>query len=128
MGFPWDRKGLTCKFRVMTTHPSWIGSRAGDSTSGPWISSVTAAPRFPPDHLATVAEGVPDLAAATKFIMDLRKSGPLMLTGFSSGALRAALFTQHYPERVRRLALNAMVWTGANSPTLETAGWFRNFR
>ncbi len=36
----------------------------------------------------------------------------------SSGALRAALFAQRHPERVRRLALDAMVWTGDGSPTL----------
>ena len=39
--------------------------------------------------------------------------------GISSGALRAALFAQRHPERVARLALDAFVWTGAGSPTLE---------
>ena len=38
--------------------------------------------------------------------------------GISSGALRAALFAQRHPERVRRLALDAFVWTGEGSPTL----------
>jgi pimeloyl-ACP methyl ester carboxylesterase len=42
-----------------------------------------------------------------------------MLIGFSSGALRAALFAQHHPERVKRLALDAMVYTGKGSPTLK---------
>jgi pimeloyl-ACP methyl ester carboxylesterase len=42
----------------------------------------------------------------------------LLLYGISSGALRAALFTQRHPERVGRLALDAFVWTGAGSPTL----------
>jgi pimeloyl-ACP methyl ester carboxylesterase len=42
-----------------------------------------------------------------------------MLYGISSGALRAATFTQRHPERVARLALDAMVWTGEGSPTLE---------
>jgi pimeloyl-ACP methyl ester carboxylesterase len=73
----------------------------------------------PPDHLATVAQGVPDLLAATDYIMKLRNSGPLMLVGFSSGALRAALFAQHHPERVKRVALDAMVYTGKGSPTLK---------
>jgi pimeloyl-ACP methyl ester carboxylesterase len=36
----------------------------------------------------------------------------------SSGALKAALFTQRLPERVKRLALDAFVWTGKDSPTL----------
>ena len=38
--------------------------------------------------------------------------------GISSGALRAALFAQRHPEMVKRLALDAHVWTGAGSPTL----------
>ena len=73
----------------------------------------------PPDHLATIAQGVPDLLAATDFIMKTRNAGPLMLVGFSSGALRAALFAQHHPDRVKRLALDAMVYTGKGSPTLK---------
>jgi pimeloyl-ACP methyl ester carboxylesterase len=73
----------------------------------------------PADHLATVAEGVPDLLAATGYIMKTRNCGPLMLVGFSSGALRAALFAQHHPDRVKRLALDAMVYTGNGSPTLK---------
>ena len=38
--------------------------------------------------------------------------------GISSGALRAALFAQRHPEMVKRLALDAHVWTGEGSPTL----------
>jgi pimeloyl-ACP methyl ester carboxylesterase len=38
--------------------------------------------------------------------------------GISSGALRAALFAERHPARVRRLALDAFVWTGRGSPTL----------
>jgi pimeloyl-ACP methyl ester carboxylesterase len=73
----------------------------------------------PADHLATVAQGVPDLLAATDLIQKTRNSGPPMLVGFSSGALRAALFAQHHPDRVKRLALDAMVYTGKGSPTLK---------
>ena len=42
----------------------------------------------------------------------------MLLYGASSGALRAALFAQRQPERVKRLALDAFVWTGEGSPTL----------
>jgi pimeloyl-ACP methyl ester carboxylesterase len=66
-----------------------------------------------------VAQGVPDLLAATDYIFKTRNTGPLMLVGFSSGALRAALFAQHHPDRVKRLALDAMVYTGKGSPTLK---------
>ena len=45
----------------------------------------------PADHLATVAQGVPDLLAATDYIFKTANTGPLNLIGFSSGALRAAL-------------------------------------
>jgi pimeloyl-ACP methyl ester carboxylesterase len=68
---------------------------------------------------ATISEGADDLEAATDYIMKTRKTGPLLVYGISSGALRAALFAQRRPERVKRLALDAHVWTGEGSPTLE---------
>jgi pimeloyl-ACP methyl ester carboxylesterase len=68
---------------------------------------------------ATIWEGADDLAAGSEYIMKTRNSGPLMVYGISSGALRAAAFAQRHPERVKRLALDAHVWTGEGSPTLE---------
>jgi len=60
-----------------------------------------------------IANGAEDLAAATEFI-----GKKVLVYGISSGALKAALFTQKHPERVARLALDAFVWTGEGSPTL----------
>jgi pimeloyl-ACP methyl ester carboxylesterase len=65
-----------------------------------------------------IANGADDLAAATDYIMKTRGTAQLLLYGISSGALRAALFAQRYPQRVKRLALDAFVWTGQGSPTL----------
>ena len=45
-------------------------------------------------------------------------TGKFLLYGSSSGALRAALYTQRHPARVARLVLSAFVWTGKDSPTL----------
>lgn len=70
------------------------------------------------DINADISNGADDLSAASKYILDTRRCGPVMLYGISSGALRAALFAQRHPERVARLALDAMVWTGEGSPTL----------
>jgi pimeloyl-ACP methyl ester carboxylesterase len=42
-----------------------------------------------------------------------------LMYGISSGALKAALFAQRHPERVAKLAMDAFVWTGEGSPTLE---------
>jgi pimeloyl-ACP methyl ester carboxylesterase len=65
-----------------------------------------------------IANGADDLAAASAYIIDRARSGPLLVYGISSGALRAAAFAERHPERVRRLALDAFVWTGRDSPTL----------
>jgi pimeloyl-ACP methyl ester carboxylesterase len=65
-----------------------------------------------------IANGADDLAAASEYITRTRGVDAFLVYGISSGALRAALFAQRHPERVRRLALDAFVWTGAGSPTL----------
>lgn len=72
----------------------------------------------PADHLATVEQAVPDLVAVTDYMKAHGVSDRPMLLGYSSGALRAALFVQRHPERVKRLGLEAFVYTGAGSPTL----------
>src|SRR5262245_7423150 len=66
-----------------------------------------------------IANGADDLLAATSYIRNTRGIDKFLVYGISSGALRAALFAQRHPERVARLALDAFVWTGAGSPTLE---------
>lgn len=71
------------------------------------------------DITCDIANGADDLAAASAYIQKLRNCGPLLVYGISSGALRAAMFAEQYPDRVARLALDAFVWTGENSPTLE---------
>ncbi len=67
---------------------------------------------------ADIACGADDLAAVSEYIMKQNGGRKLLTYGSSSGALRAALFAQRHPERVQRLALDAMVWTGEGSPTL----------
>ncbi len=66
-----------------------------------------------------IANGADDLLAASDYILAKTSGKPMFLYGISSGALKAALFTQRHPERVARLALDAFVWTGEGSPTLE---------
>ena len=65
-----------------------------------------------------IANGADDLDAASRYILENRNCGPFLVYGISSGALRAAAFCERHPERVRRLALDAFVWTGVGSPTL----------
>jgi pimeloyl-ACP methyl ester carboxylesterase len=71
------------------------------------------------DIYCDISNGADDLEAATDYIEKLRGAGPLLVYGISSGALRAALFAERHPERVKRLALDAFVWTGEGAPTLE---------
>ena len=70
------------------------------------------------DINCNIANGADDLAAATDYIIKTRNNGPFLVYGISSGALRAAAFAERHPERVKRLALDAFVWTGEGSPTL----------
>lgn len=71
------------------------------------------------DINCNIANGADDLAVASEYILNLRKCGPMMVYGISSGALRAAAFAEKHPDRVARIALDAYVWTGEGSPTLE---------
>jgi pimeloyl-ACP methyl ester carboxylesterase len=71
------------------------------------------------DVNSDVATGADDLEVAAAYIASVRGSAPLSIYGISSGALKAALFAQRQPDRVRKLVLDAFVWTGAGSPTLE---------
>jgi pimeloyl-ACP methyl ester carboxylesterase len=71
------------------------------------------------DNNAPISQGADDCYAAALAIRKLRGKRPLLVYGISSGALRAALFAERHPEMVARLALDAMVWTGEGSPTLE---------
>ena len=66
-----------------------------------------------------IGNGADDLAAGSEYILKATGAGSLLVYGISSGALKAALFAERHPERVARLALDAFVWTGEDSPTLE---------
>jgi pimeloyl-ACP methyl ester carboxylesterase len=67
---------------------------------------------------ADISCGADDLEAASEYVMKHAGGGKLLVYGSSSGGLRAGLFAQRHPERVQRLALDALVWTGEGSPTL----------
>ena len=71
------------------------------------------------DTNSDIACGVDDLEAATAYISEATGASRFHLYGLSSGALRAAAFAQKAPGSVARLVLDAFVWTGEGSPTLE---------
>ena len=66
-----------------------------------------------------ISNGADDIAAGSAYVMAQTGVSQMLFYGISSGALKAALFCQRYPERVRKIALDAFVWTGEGSPTLE---------
>lgn len=70
------------------------------------------------DITCDIANGAEDLAAASDYIQSIRSNDGFLVYGISSGALRAAVFARNHPAQVKRLALDAFVWTGQNSPTL----------
>ena len=67
---------------------------------------------------ADVSNGADDLVAASDYIMKQTSGDKLLVYGESSGGLRAALHAQRNPEQVKRLAVDAFVWTGEGSSTL----------
>jgi pimeloyl-ACP methyl ester carboxylesterase len=66
---------------------------------------------------ADISCGADDVAAVSEFILK-NSDQKLLLYGPSSGALRVGLFAQRHPERIRRIVLDALVYTGEGSPTL----------
>ena len=71
------------------------------------------------DRNSDIQSGVDDLKAAMAVVeREARAPARLAFFGQSSGALRAARFANQFPQHVDKLALDAFVWTGKDSPTL----------
>ena len=66
-----------------------------------------------------ISNGADDLVAGSDYVMKATGAKKLLFYGISSGALKAGLFAERHPERVEKIALDAFVWTGEGSPTLE---------
>ncbi len=66
-----------------------------------------------------ISNGADDLAVGTEYVMQRNGGRKLYMYGISSGALKAGLFGERHPERIERIALDAFVWTGKDSHTLE---------
>lgn len=66
-----------------------------------------------------IASGAGDLAAAMTIVLKETSETRIHMFGSSSGALRAGLFANRHPEQLASLSLDAFVWTGEGSPTLE---------
>ncbi len=65
-----------------------------------------------------IADGADDASAVADYMQERRGNTRLLVLGVSSGALRAAMLAERRPEIVKRLILDAFVWTGEGSPTL----------
>lgn len=70
------------------------------------------------DSNSDIASGAADLAVAMPLVGRESGQARVFMYGASSGALRAVLFAQLHPERVARLMVSALVYTGEGSPTL----------
>ena len=71
------------------------------------------------DGFSYVMDGVEDLKAAMPVVEKATGRKSYAFFGSSSGALRAGAFCNACPERVEKLSLGALVWTGKGSPTLK---------
>jgi alpha-beta hydrolase superfamily lysophospholipase len=65
-----------------------------------------------------IASGVADLAALAELIQRETGAARMHMMGESSGALRVGAFAMAHPDRVGRLVLQALTYTGQGSPTL----------
>jgi pimeloyl-ACP methyl ester carboxylesterase len=103
--------------RPFSSAMNWFAVQGFDT----WCVDVEGYGRSDKDRDSNfdISNGADDVAAACDYICNLRGIDKVHAYGISSGALRASLFAQRHPDRVARLALDAMVWTGAGSPTLE---------
>lgn len=103
--------------RPFSSAMNWFAMQGFDT----WCVDVEGYGRSDKDRDSNfdISNGADDVAAACDYICNLRGIDKVHAYGISSGALRASLFAQRHPDRVARLALDAMVWTGAGSPTLE---------
>ena len=70
------------------------------------------------DGNSNIAEGVEDLNAAVEIVARETGQQRYHFFGESSGALRAGAFAMEQPQRVNRLVLTALTYTGEGSPTL----------
>jgi pimeloyl-ACP methyl ester carboxylesterase len=71
------------------------------------------------DGFSYIADGVDDLEAAMPVVEAATGLSSYCFFGSSSGALRAGQFANKFPDRVAKLGLAALVWTGEGSPTLK---------
>ncbi len=65
-----------------------------------------------------VKNGADDLQVVVDAILLETKSKQIFGYGISSGSLKLAMFAQNNPGKISRIALDAFVWTGKDSPTL----------
>jgi len=108
---------LQVEGRPFSSAMDWFAARGFDT----WCVDMEGYGRSDKhrDITCDIANGAADLAAASAYIQTLRGNDGFLVYGISSGALRAAMFAEAHPERVARLALDAFVWTGEGSPTLQ---------
>lgn len=70
------------------------------------------------DGNSNIADGVQDLRAAVEVVARETGQQRYHFFGESSGALRAGAYAMEQPQRVNRLVLTALTYTGQGSPTL----------
>lgn len=84
-----------------------------------WTMDFSGYGRSPAgDGNSDIADGVEDLKAAVEVVARETGQQRYHFFGESSGALRAGAFAMDHPERINRMVLTALTYTGEGSPTL----------
>lgn len=71
------------------------------------------------DSSSGIMVGVADLQAAMPLVLEKSGQKAVLMFGESSGAIKAGAYANAEPDKIERLMLHALTWTGKDAPEME---------